>query len=128
MALSSESSLALTSGDGGISSIASALKGGTGGGVSALAQMAMTIVYPTLKPMLEASIRKITVKVTWKEGIQSRDVSVIQYVTRPMRGDAITAAAAASGGLPGGVPPGGGLTGGGLPLPTTTTPSKGTTR
>jgi general secretion pathway protein I len=63
--------------------------------------MAMTIVYPTLKPMLEASIRKITVKVTWKEGIQNRDVSVIQYVTRPMRGDAITAAAAGSGGLPG---------------------------
>jgi general secretion pathway protein I len=100
----SGSSLAL-SGDAGVSGIASALKGGTGGGVSALAQMAMTIVYPTLKPMLEASIRKVTVKVTWKEGIQKRDISLIQYVTRPMRGDAITAAAAAaaaaSGGLPG---------------------------
>jgi hypothetical protein len=51
--------------------------------------------------MLEASIRKVTVKVIWKEGLQKRDVSVIQYVTRPMRGDAITAAAAASGMLPG---------------------------
>jgi general secretion pathway protein I len=103
MASSSGSSLSL-SGDGGVSSVASALKEGTGGGVSALAQMAMTIVYPSLKPMLEASIRKINVKVTWKEGIQKRDISVIQYVTRPMRGDAITAAAAASGGIPGLLP------------------------
>ena len=94
------------SGDAGVSGLASALKDGTGGGVSALAQMAMSIVYPTLKPMLEASIRKITVKVLWKEGIQKRDLSAIQYVTRPMRGDAITAAAAASAGLNGGMAPG----------------------
>jgi general secretion pathway protein I len=100
MALPSGGSLAL-SGDGGVSGLAAALKDGTGGGVSALAQMAMTIVYPSLKPMLEASIRKVTVKVTWKEGIQKRDFSAIQYVTRPMRGDAITAAAAASGAIPG---------------------------
>ena len=97
----SPSNLALSSADGGISGMASALKEGTGGGVAALAQMAMSIVYPTLKPMLEASIRKITVKVVWKEGVQKRDLSAIQYVTRPMRGDAITAAAAASGLLPG---------------------------
>jgi general secretion pathway protein I len=105
MAFGQGSSMSL-SGDGGVSSVASALKDGTGGGVSALAQMAMTIVYPSLKPMLESSIRKITVKVTWKEGIQKRDLSVVQYVTRPMRGDAITAAAAASGGMPGTAPTG----------------------
>jgi general secretion pathway protein I len=95
------SQLSLSTADGGVSGIASALKDGTGGGVAALAQLAMSIVYPTLRPMLEASIRKVTVKVTWKEGVQKRDVSVIQYVTRPMRGDAITAAAAASSMLPG---------------------------
>jgi hypothetical protein len=56
--------------------------------------------------MLEASIRKVTVKIIWKEGIHKRDISVIQYVTRPMRGDAITAAAAAASGMqPGGLPP-----------------------
>jgi len=97
----SPNSLSLSGADGGVSSMASALKDGTGGGVAALAQLAMSIVYPTLKPMLEASIRKITVKVVWKEGVHKRDVSVIQYVTRPMRGDAITAAAAASGMVPG---------------------------
>jgi general secretion pathway protein I len=64
----------------------------------------MSIVYPTLRPMLEASIRKITVKVIWKEGVQKREVSVIQYVTRPMRGDAITAAAAAASGMVPGSP------------------------
>jgi general secretion pathway protein I len=116
-------SLSLSGADGGVSSIASALNSGTGGGVAALAQLAMTIVYPTLKPMLEASIRKITVKVIWKEGIQKRDITAIQYVTRPMRGDALTAAAAASGMLPGSPLPG---TGTGVPGLGTGVPGLGT--
>jgi general secretion pathway protein I len=71
--------------------------------------------------MLEASIRKVTVKVTWKEGIQKRDISLLQYVTKPMRGDAITAAAAASGAVPGmpgmpGVPGMPGMPTGGSPF------------
>ncbi|MET0592644.1 MAG: type II secretion system protein [Polyangiaceae bacterium] len=104
MGLGSGTSLDLSSkGDGGVSSIASALKDGTGGGVNALAQLAMSIVYPTLKPMLEASTRKITIKVKWKEGIQNRDVTAIQFVTRPMRGDAITALM--NGGADGGLAP-----------------------
>jgi general secretion pathway protein I len=95
------SGLAL-SGDAGVAGLASALKSGTGGGMSALAQLAMGIVYPTLKPMLEASTRKITVKVKWKEGVNEREVSAIQFVTRPMRGDAITAMmmGSADGGVP----------------------------
>jgi general secretion pathway protein I len=90
MGLGGSGSLEL-SGDAGIAGVASALKSGTGGGMSALAQIAMGMVYPTLKPMLEASTRKITVKVKWKEGINEREVSATQFVTRPMRGDAITA-------------------------------------
>ena len=81
----STSSLSLSGADGGVSSLASALSSGTGGGMSAIAQLAMGFVYPTLKPMLEASIRKITVKVAWKEGVQSRELSAVQYVTKPMR-------------------------------------------
>jgi general secretion pathway protein I len=103
--LVSPNTLSLSKTDGGISSVASTLQEATGGGVAALAQLAMSFVYPTLKPMLEASIRKVTVKIIWKEGIHKRDISVIQYVTHPMRGDAITAAAAASGMQPGGLPP-----------------------
>jgi general secretion pathway protein I len=37
-------------------------------GGQSMASMAMSMVYPSLKPMLEASIRKITVRVRWNEG------------------------------------------------------------
>jgi general secretion pathway protein I len=83
-------------GDGGVSSFASSLQEGTGG-VDAIAQMVMTFVYPKLKPMLEASIRKLTVTVTWREGIKSRDMSVVQYVTHPTRPDLLFPAASATG-------------------------------
>jgi general secretion pathway protein I len=46
----------------------------------------MSLVYPTLKPMLEASIRKLTVSVIWKEGSRERDVSVTEFVTNPQQG------------------------------------------
>lgn len=56
------------------------------GGTQVLAPLVMSLVYPTLKPMLEASIRKVTVSVTWKEGSRTRDVSVTQFVTNPQQG------------------------------------------
>ena len=51
-----------------------------------LAGMMMSMVYPDLKPMLEASIRKVTVAVKWKEGSRDRDFSIVQFVTDPMQG------------------------------------------
>lgn len=54
--------------------------------MAGIAPMVMGIVYPDLKPMLEASIRKITVTVRWKEGETDRDLQVIQYVTNPQQG------------------------------------------
>jgi general secretion pathway protein I len=80
-------------GDGGVASLASALKDGTGG-IGGIEAMAMTFVYPQLKPLLEASIRKVTVKIAWREGSQDRDITVVQYVTRPMRAPALAAGAA----------------------------------
>jgi general secretion pathway protein I len=80
-------------GDGGVASLASALKEGTGG-VGGIESLAMTFVYPLLKPMLEASIRKVTVKIAWREGSQDRDVTIVQYVTRPMRPPPLAAGAA----------------------------------
>ena len=74
----------LASADGGIASIATSIQEGTGG-VEGLAQMVMSFVYPQLKPMLEASIRKVSVKVTWREGIRDREFAIEQYVTRPMK-------------------------------------------
>ena len=41
---------------------------------------------PEYQAMLEASIRKVTVKVIWSEGSTERDLSVTQYLTNPQQG------------------------------------------
>ena len=71
--------------DGGVSDLSSQLSQGSGM-MASLAPMAMAMAYPALKPMLEASIRKITVSVKWHEGLRDRDLTVEQYVTHPLRG------------------------------------------
>jgi general secretion pathway protein I len=58
----------------------------SGSGSSGMEGMVMGLVYPSLKPMLEASIRRITVKVMWKEGMRARDLEVTQFLTRPQEG------------------------------------------
>jgi general secretion pathway protein I len=73
--------------DGGIAALSGLTgsfgEGGVGGG---LAPMLMGFVYPSLKPMLEASIRKLTVTVAWQEGSQDRTLDVVQFVTDPQQG------------------------------------------
>ncbi|HEY3254477.1 MAG TPA: type II secretion system protein [Polyangiaceae bacterium] len=69
-----------------------------------LAPMMMSMVYPTLKPMLEASIRKVSVTVTYKEGKFERELLVTQYVTNPQQGQLDPAVAAAGGGSGVGLP------------------------
>jgi general secretion pathway protein I len=59
---------------------------GDSGGPGGIASMVLSLVYPDLKPMLEASIRKITVTVHWKEGFNDRHLAVTQYVTNPQHG------------------------------------------
>ncbi|HEY4159015.1 MAG TPA: type II secretion system protein [Polyangiaceae bacterium] len=77
-----------------------------------LLPMMMSMVYPNLKPMLEASIRKLTVTVQYKEGKTPRELSASQYVTNPQQGQLDPFA------MEGGVPPGGGtLPPGGGTLP-----------
>src|SRR5262249_54977489 len=90
--------------DGGLAGLASTFKEGTGG-TQGIEAMAMSVVYPTLKPMLEASIRKVTVTVQWKEGLRDRDLTIAQYLTRPMKG--LPMPSAAGSGTPS--PFGGGL-------------------
>jgi general secretion pathway protein I len=53
---------------------------------SGLGPMVMGMVYPSLKPMLEASIRKVSVQVKWKEGIKEKELAVTQYLTDPQQG------------------------------------------
>lgn len=55
-------------------------------GGSGIASMAMGLVYPQLKGMLEASIRKVTVQVYWKDGASEKDLVVSQYLTNPQAG------------------------------------------
>ena len=74
-----------------------------------LAPMMMSMVYPTLKPMLEASIRKVSVTVTYKEGKFDRELLVTQYVTNPQQGQLDPVAGMGMGGTGGlGIP---GMTG-----------------
>jgi general secretion pathway protein I len=54
-----------------------------GGG---LLQMAVGMVYPSIKPLLEASIRKVTVRVHWREGRREQELVAVQYVTNPLEG------------------------------------------
>ena len=62
----------------------------------------MGLVYPSLKPMLEASIRKIVVTVSWKDGVREQNLVVTQFVTDPRQGDLDPEAAdgLADGGIP----------------------------
>jgi len=66
--------------------LATALGSTSGGGPQGMVSMAMTIVYPMLKPMLEASIRKVTVAVKWQDGVKSKDLTAVQYITNPLEG------------------------------------------
>lgn len=101
--------------DGGIGGLSSLLSSGAAaGGVQGMAPLVMSMVYPDLKPMLEASIRKTTLTVHWKEGSNERDLEVTQYITNPQMGGLDPNAAAGLGAIGdalGGV--GGGATGAG---------------
>ncbi|MBN2802874.1 MAG: prepilin-type N-terminal cleavage/methylation domain-containing protein [Deltaproteobacteria bacterium] len=41
---------------------------------------------PTITSLLEQAIRRVTVKVMWKEGIHEKDFTLVQYVTNPTEG------------------------------------------
>ena len=103
--------------DAGLQNIGQSLTQSFGGaGVSGLLSMVFGLVYPSLKPMLEAAIRKVTVIVKWTEGRQDRDFTLMQYITNPSRAGLLAAVADAGGiGEGGGLPTnvGGGAAGGG---------------
>ncbi len=74
--------------DAGLAGIGSSLQSqiGGGAGTQGLLSMVMGILYPAIKPMFEASIRRLTVTVKWKEGPNDRELPIVQYVTNPQRG------------------------------------------
>jgi len=87
--------------DGGLGSISGALGvSQSTGGAAGLVDMAMGIVYPMMKPMMEASIRKITVTVRWKEGPNPQEFVLAQYVSNPQSGGFMGAGMFGDGGAP----------------------------
>jgi general secretion pathway protein I len=72
--------------DAGLKSLGQSLQGSFGNaGAQGLLQMVFSIVYPSLKPVLESAIRRITVVIHWREGAIARDFPLTQYVTNPSR-------------------------------------------
>lgn len=59
---------------------------GKGAAVDGMGPMVMGMVYPDLKPLLEASIRRVTVTVKWTEGVMNRELPVTQFVAYPQMG------------------------------------------
>jgi len=118
----------VTGGDGGLAGLASAMTsmgsagGGAGGSLassgapspSEMAGSLLTTVYPTVKPLLEGAIRKLTVHVVWHEGSREYSFDVVEYVTNPGQtlptAEQLNALPGGAGGLPGGA--GGGAGGG----------------
>ena len=85
--------------DAGLQGLGAQVQGQTGGGGSeGLLSMVMGLVYPSMKPMMEASIRRVTVTVRWSEGPKPQEFSIVQYVTNPQRGGFIGASPVSSAG------------------------------
>ncbi len=84
--------------------------GSTGQGMQGLLQMVMGMVYPSLKLMFEASIRRLTVTVKWHEGPNWKEFALTEYLTNPQQAGftagAPSASAAAGGSMSNPVPPG----------------------
>ena len=84
--------------------------GSTGQGMQGLLQMVMGMVYPSLKLMFEASIRRVTVTVKWHEGPNPKEFTLVQYLTNPQQAvftaGAIPSAGASNGTIMNQPPPG----------------------
>ena len=100
--------------DAGLTGITQSLNQSMGGmGAQGLLSMVFAIVYPALKPVLEAAIRRVTVTIRWKEGSLAREFVLQQFLTNPSRAGLLGDLADAGAFGDGGVPAGGGTTGAG---------------
>jgi general secretion pathway protein I len=112
-ALAKEGTIASAVGDGGLSEIAATMSRQTdeaaqGGGAAGLVGQVLGIVYPSLRPILSNSVRRVTVSVHWEDGPNEREFKLVQFVSNPS-----IAAQAMGAGMPGGPGGPGGMPGGG---------------
>lgn len=70
------------------------------GGIDGLIGMAMSFIYPDLKPMFESGARRVTVTVHWADGKIDRTLEVMQWVTSPAPIVQAAASAVGSGAVP----------------------------
>jgi general secretion pathway protein I len=61
-----------------------------GGAMGGLASMAMSFVYPSLKLLFEASTRRITATLTFREGKKEYSIDVVEWFSVPQKGLAPT--------------------------------------
>jgi general secretion pathway protein I len=59
--------------------------GADAAGVGGIAQMVMSMVYPDLKNIFEASTRRVTVTLSWTEGSKEYSLDVSEWVTNPQQ-------------------------------------------
>jgi general secretion pathway protein I len=73
-------------GDGGISEILTAVgaSAGAGSGGDPFAAMVMEMTFPVMKPVIEDSVRKATVTVSWKEGSSEQKFDVVQFLVNEL--------------------------------------------
>jgi general secretion pathway protein I len=64
--------------------------GGAGSAMGGLASLAMSFVYPNLKLLFEASTRRITVTLTFREGKKEYSIDVVEWFSVPQKGLAAT--------------------------------------
>ncbi|MGH7270411.1 MAG: hypothetical protein ACREJ3_08265, partial [Polyangiaceae bacterium] len=99
--------------DAGLQSIGQSLQQSFGGaGAQGLLSMVFSIVYPSLKPLLEAAIRRVTVVIKWKDASIERSFTLTQYLTNPSRAGLLSGMMAAGVFADGGGAPGLGGAGG----------------
>jgi general secretion pathway protein I len=60
-----------------------------GAGMGGLASMAMSIVYPSLKQVFEASTRRITVTLVFTQGKKEHTVELSEWISLPQKGLAV---------------------------------------
>jgi general secretion pathway protein I len=77
----------------GMQNIGQTLTQNFGAGTAGLLTLVFNLVYPSLKPLLETAIRRVTVVIKWKEGAADRDFTLVQYITNPSRAGLLAAMA-----------------------------------
>lgn len=59
--------------------------GGTGSaGADPVSSMVMSFAFPIMKPIIEEQVRRVTVKVAWKEGDREQSFEVVQFLVNEL--------------------------------------------